>query len=440
MRTLTPPSVPPHTDSDNAAFAEHTRTLTIQHFRWLGLALAAAALVWWPVDWWLYADQPETQATLARFRSLIIALDLTLVVVLPRIAIAREHAHSTAIGASALNLAIAGWTLGAVGHGDPVWLAQGYLLPMFAVLLLVPLRVRVPATLAYSVVLAGFWGMHPNSGWEGHRVGTVLSYLVFSTALAIGVGHLVYVLTRRSFHLRRQVERQHASLAELAEHLEHRVAEQTRALRALHASAQSVRAEERASLARDLHDDLGQELTSLRLLVGVGRQVSEDNATINILEELEGQVARLQQSLRRLLVVLQPQDLEKLGLTEALRQLVHELQRLSGLSIHLEVGPLLPLPLPADHETALYRIAHEGLTNAVRHARARTVRVELDGDPLSVRLVVEDDGIGIPPDAIGTGVGTRSILERVAPFRGSATWTGDTGTRLAIELPLESPP
>ena len=99
--------------------------------------------------------------------------------------------------------------------------------------------------------------------------------MVFCALISIGIGHGLYVLLRRDFHLRRQVEQQRASLSKLADHLESRVAEQMRSLQNMHHRAQHIRAEQRVELARDLHDGLGQELTSLRAVLAHASRLGE---------------------------------------------------------------------------------------------------------------------------------------------------------------------
>ena len=98
------------TQEAQEAFAEHTRVLTRLYFHWLGFAIAGAALLWWPLDWVIY-DDPHVIETFGRFRAIVIALDLTLAVSLPRLAVIRRHAHLTAVFACMLNLGLAGWTL-----------------------------------------------------------------------------------------------------------------------------------------------------------------------------------------------------------------------------------------------------------------------------------------------------------------------------------------
>ncbi|MCB9794093.1 MAG: sensor histidine kinase [Alphaproteobacteria bacterium] len=421
-----------------AAFAEHTRELTRLYFHWLGFAIAGAALLWWPLD--LVIFDARIQQAFGHFRALLIVLDVSLALLLPRLAFVHRHAHLTAVLACMLNLGLAGWTLGELGQGDPLWVSYGFIMPLFAILLLIPLGPRALATSAFAATLCVAWALHPASQLGTQDALAVFSYMGFCALISIGIGHALYLLVQRDFQLRRDVEQQREALAELAERLELRVAEQTRAIREMHRRAQNLRAEQRVELARDLHDGLGQELTSLRLLVGLGQQLQAHGDADGVLTELDGQVARVQQALRQVLQALRPQKLAELGLAEALRELVGELERRSGLRITLSVGEDLPEPLPSEHSLALYRIAQEGLNNAIRHARARAVDLNLYVEGLQLHLEVLDDGVGISPGRVGAGLGTRGAAERAEALGGEARWTTSGGTCLHVSLPLPESP
>ena len=422
------------------AFAEHTRQQTVVYFRWLGLAIAAAALLWWPTDWVVYADEPKTRWAMGVFRVTLIVVTVGLAYTLPYINWFRQRAQQVAVACTLLDLSFAGWMAAEAGHGDPFWLTFGYAAPLFAVLLLLPLRGRAVATLSSVGAFYIAWLAHPGTTIDAPNAVAVLSFMVFCALISIGIGHSLYVLLRRDFHLRRQVERQRASLSKLADHLESRVAEQMRSLQKMHHRAQHIRAEQRVELARDLHDGLGQELTSLRLLVGIGHHLGPEEDTAELLAELDGQVARVQQSLRRVLRALRPQQLDELGLPEALSELAGQLARRSGLAITLTRSDDLPEILPTDLSVTLYRIAQEGLNNALRHARARKVTLRLETGPGTLILRVQDDGIGIPTARLLTGMGTLGIVERAEALGGEVRWHQQDGTCLTVTLPLPETP
>lgn len=119
--------------------------------------------------------------------------------------------------------------------------------------------------------------------------------------------------------------------------------------------------------------------------------------------------------------------------------LVGELERRSGLEcrfVHRHVAD----GLAPSVSLALFRIAQEGLTNALRHARARRLELRLELRGEEIALEVHDDGRGIDPAEIGRGYGTRGIQERASALGGRATWTVDHGTQLLVTLPLRKDP
>ena len=191
-------------------------------------------------------------------------------------------------------------------------------------------------------------------------------------------------------------------------------------------------------LARELHDDLGQRLAALGLeLKAVRKQVAEDDPRRPELDALGAGLAEVGEDLRRLSHDLHPAALERRGLAEALRDLAAETERRSGLPVRLALqGAEVPL-LP---ETALglYRIAQEGLGNAVRHAGARAVFVTLAATRDTVRLTIADDGRGFDPGIArrGDGLGLASMEERAALLGGSCRVASSSGgTRVEVAVP-----
>jgi len=420
---------------DSDGFAEYVRQITLTWAPRLGFGLALGTLLWWPLDMLLYADDPELRAAYGGFRGRLLALVLVFSIAGPRVAFVRRHAVVFVGLFIATGLALVGWWVAVIGKGDSVWLHYTFLAPQLSVMLLVPVGKRCGFSLLFALIPAAMWALNPLSITDSSWLMPGLSYLVFSAAVAAGIGHALCRVIERGYRLRVRTDRQRGELAELARRLESRVADQTRSLRDLHARSQGRRAEQRTEIARELHDGLGQELTSLRLLIGLGGQLHSKTEAAEMFGELDGQVDRVQKGLRRILVALRPQWLDDLGLVEALRELIGELERRSGVAMTLETFDV-PEPVPAEIAVAAYRIAQEGLNNALRHARASHVTVALSGTAPGIRIEVADDGKGMSPGKIGLGLGTVGILERAAALGGSASWTGDRGTRLVADLPI----
>ena len=199
----------------------------------------------------------------------------------------------------------------------------------------------------------------------------------------------------------------------------------------------SGREEERRRLRRDLHDGLGPALAGIGMRAEAAQTLLREDraAAARLLDELHAESTQAIAEIRRLVDGLRPPAIDERGLTGALR-LAAERPRAPGAPI-VTIEAADPLPaLPAAVEVAAYRIAIEGLTNALRHAGATTVRLALEvGRELTV--IVEDDGRGVDPRSTA-GAGMSSMQERAAELGGRCevgTRPGG-GTRVVAILPL----
>lgn len=185
---------------------------------------------------------------------------------------------------------------------------------------------------------------------------------------------------------------------------------------------------ERARIAQELHDGVGQSLTAV--LLGLGRL---DDPS---LEPVREGVRNSLDEVRRVARQLRPHVLEDLGLTSALTSLTTELFADQDTRVQRGINPGLP-PLDEAVELVVFRVAQEALTNVARHARAGEVALTLGMKGDHLVLTVADDGIGIPPGATGTGL--RGMAERAALVGGRVRVSrGDGGgTRVTLEVPLE---
>jgi signal transduction histidine kinase len=168
-------------------------------------------------------------------------------------------------------------------------------------------------------------------------------------------------------------------------------------MRRLAASLQTAREEERADLARELHDDLGQTLTALKLelvrMTVALKDVRLDPPVMDRLQSLVGLVEIGVAMVKRLATKLRPPALDHLGLAEAIRWEASTFSSRSGLRCHVVAGKD-QTALTAKQQTALFRIFQEALTNVVRHAAATNVTIELDANDNRIQLSVRDDGKG----------------------------------------------
>ncbi len=195
---------------------------------------------------------------------------------------------------------------------------------------------------------------------------------------------------------------------------------------------------ERRRLARELHDETGQALTSMLLgLTAVERAETADEARAAAGQLRELVVGTLQ-NVRRLAVELRPSALDDFGLEPALRRLGQTVKESGALDVQVETRLGSERLLP-EVETAVYRIVQEALTNVVKHASAERVSIVVTRMPEKLIVIVEDDGSGFDlDDGPGEGLGLLGMRERVQLLDGSLTIDASrgSGTTLALELPL----
>ena len=193
---------------------------------------------------------------------------------------------------------------------------------------------------------------------------------------------------------------------------------------------------ERRRLARELHDETGQALTSILL----GLRAIEDKDSEEIgrsVAELRELVVETLQDVRRLAVELRPKALDDFGLVPALERLAETFAEQTGIRVHLEAA-LGDARLSADVETAVYRIVQEALTNVIKHAQAGTVSVVLTRKGDRVVVVVEDDGKGFDPGRTDDArLGLVGMRERIALVDGrvSVESRPGEGTTIVAEVP-----
>jgi signal transduction histidine kinase len=193
---------------------------------------------------------------------------------------------------------------------------------------------------------------------------------------------------------------------------------------------------ERKRLARELHDETGQALTSVLLglrTVEETRNEEDRRKAIAALREIA--VATLQ-DVRRLALELRPKALDDFGLVPAIERLTEALREQTGLRVDFETR--LDERLSGEVETCLYRIVQEALTNVVKHARARHVSVVLMRKDSGVAAIIEDDGRGFAPGRRSEGLGLVGMRERLALLDGTLTVESapGTGTTVVAEVPL----
>jgi signal transduction histidine kinase len=213
-------------------------------------------------------------------------------------------------------------------------------------------------------------------------------------------------------------------------------------LRQLSAALQGIREEERRHIARELHDDLGQLLATLRLDLTLLRQGTPRDAGLQrIVAGMDELILRAIASLRRIASNLRPRALDEGGLYFALHGLRQEFLTHHAIRFEL-LADEADLALDDATSTAIYRIVQEALTNISRHAQARQVTVALHRLDGSLGISIQDDGRGVADGdmAKAASFGLLGMRERVWGQQGEISVGAgeDGGTRIDIVLPLEA--
>jgi PAS domain S-box-containing protein len=212
-------------------------------------------------------------------------------------------------------------------------------------------------------------------------------------------------------------------------------------LRALSSRDDAVREDERTNIAREIHDELGQALTALKLdLAWIGRRET-DAALKTKVDEMTHATDEILASVRRISASLRPGVLDDLGLRAAIEWQAEEFERHTGIPCRVksEAGDL---QLERGLATAVFRIYQEALTNVARHASATAVEVSLRLERGQLKLLVEDDGIGVPEIAPRSStLGLLGMRERARRCGGDCEVRrrSPRGTTVALSVPLRFP-
>jgi PAS domain S-box-containing protein len=217
-------------------------------------------------------------------------------------------------------------------------------------------------------------------------------------------------------------------------------------LRQLAARYQSVREAERHRIARDIHDDLGQQLTVLKIdLFHIAKELSAKPASRKIVSRIKstmGLVDSTIESVRRISAELRPSVLDDLGLAAAIEWQLQQFQSRTRIRCSFH-RPDDDLPLELDRSTGVFWIFQEVLTNVARHANARELKVAIKREDGALVLDVQDDGRGITRKQIAdpTSLGLLGMRERALGLGGELSVRGvrGKGTRVSLRVPMAGP-
>lgn len=214
-------------------------------------------------------------------------------------------------------------------------------------------------------------------------------------------------------------------------------------LRDLSAYLQSSREQERTSIAREVHDDLGQALTALKMdLFWLERRLPKDQKPlIEKTKSMEKVLDAAIESIERIITALRPGILDDLGLGEAIEWQAGDFQNRTGVKCRINID-LADAAIGKEHSTAIFRIVQEALTNVARHANATIVDINLKMKAGELMLEVKDNGKGIPKKKIShpKSFGLMGIRERAHVLDGKSKIKAsrNKGTSVTVVIPVEN--
>jgi len=250
--------------------------------------------------------------------------------------------------------------------------------------------------------------------------------LVITVLLGVVIAGIT-VLRMTSLENRSQQERQRAEAAE-------------KELRRLSRQLVQAQEAERKSISRELHDEVGQMLTALRMELRSLQELRTAPES-EFDEHVDGAKLLTEQSLRALkdmAMGLRPSMLDDLGLGSAVQWQARQFSKHTGIPVNVNVDGI-PADLPERHRTCIYRLVQEALTNSARHAQAKTIDVTVAVFDGQLTAAVKDDGVGFDPAAVrGRGLGLIGMQERVMELGGELALVSHPGkgTAVSATIPL----
>jgi PAS domain S-box-containing protein len=312
-------------------------------------------------------------------------------------------------------------------------------------------------------------GQSEDEGWRIRKDGSRFWASVVITALRDPKGSLLgfakltqdmterrekqEALTKAKELLELRVKQRTAVLTRVNQELRTEIAERERAeeqlktsrdrLRALAARLQTVREEERTSIAREIHDELGQACTAIKMdLALIGRKLTTKQTQLRAKVHSSVQlVDNMIATLRRIASELRPRTLDDLGLPAALESQAQEFEGRTGIRCSVTL-PHEPLTLDTDTSTAIFRIFQESLTNVARHAHASLVEASLKAEKVGLVFQVFDNGRGFDPREANApkSLGLVGMQERALMINGDFKIEGVPGVGTTMTLTIPLPP
>lgn len=417
-----------------AAFERHVALILARTGRFVMGWAVVMIFLFWPTDLLLLHRLPAALPSFVVLRGVLLITSLGVLLALWRRQEVPPRAQPFFVAPWIVSCAAMGCCLGTLGGLESPWFHFTYL----CVTLTIFFPVRPVPRIAYAVLVAVAllvgYGLAQPGMLRSPFFAPTAGFLLFVVLGSVAFGQLLFLLTRSNFFQAQALKR---SAAELSS----QVVEQTRELRQLTAHLGEVLEAERAHISRELHDELGQELTAMRYELRFARQrFEQDPVSIRgNLANLEDLLLRTARTTRAIVTDLRPRILDDMGLCAAAEWLVERTGQRTGLPCVLRVEGHEPPGLPSEVATAAFRVLQEALTNAARHAAAGRLDVNLCFSAGEVEVLVHDDGIGIAPaEGRSTGMGLIGMRERARALGGQLVVAGEPGrgTQIRCRLPL----
>lgn len=255
-------------------------------------------------------------------------------------------------------------------------------------------------------------------------------FLISITSFTIALGILVSIASLaglRRYERQSEIEKQNRQRAEFE-------------LRSLSHQLLNAQEEERKNISRELHDEVGQLLTGLRIELGNLQRTSGGGAAFDSrIQEAKSMAEQALRSIRNLAMLLRPSMLDDQGLEPALKWQAREFSRRFEIPVNVQIDGEM-IKVPAQHGVCLYRVIQEVLTNCAKHAQARHIQIAVHAAESSLSASVEDDGVGFKTQSKenSLGIGLLGIAERIREMRGTLYISSEPlrGTRVDIQLPI----
>ena len=434
---LSDASSSPDAVAEARAFAEHCIDVNAARMSVILRVIIAIVLVAGPIQYFLLAP-PAAFWQLVRMSGALVTF-LVVAIALRASAGLRRRSDVACAVMTAVAMAIEARALTRIGGLETLYTGIACVTPMSVIAFLVPFRRRLwlaalPAVAFYGV----FFAFRPSAMHQPYA-----AMPVFHASLAIG---LAVIFGDMSYRLAREHHAQRRQLAGEAARLEAAVRARTSEVMELARNLASLEETERTRIARELHDELGQELTAARLELGglvaeTRRALGDEAAVVRRSTGIEARIALAQQRLRDVVFSLRPPALDDFDLATALRMLVDRYRRPGILELDYE-NTLDGAQLTDTQATTVFRILQEALTNVTRHAAARHARVRIGVQDGRIVMTVADDGRGLPESSSRRiGFGLRGMRERLRLVGGELVIEpgADGGSILRATFPLTTP-